>query len=296
MFTKNKIVLALGLTGFILGNCANAAIIGVELEGDVALESGSLSLSANESDPTTLDLTRSLSEDAAFSQGNAKANDSGWFYITAFAQSNAQAISTLTQTYTFENDGDDGFFDFNFVVENGSLSADCIGDGYGYGNGAIGEFNEGFETQAIIGIGCEDDNGSAAAGYAAQIAIDGAVQFESTALLTLDTGMHSLQKTGIDLNSGSSPTDGFYNWGEQAFTIDLGFIAANDIVEIVYTVITSASGDEFGTSYAQFNDPFSINQPGTSITRNPMTVSAPSTALFIGLSLFGFAAYRIKNR
>jgi hypothetical protein len=286
MFTKNKIVLALGFTAAMLGNCANATIISTQLDAEVTVRAGTENSSDSDTSATMVNVSQSLFSDGSSAEGNARADDTGWFYATSRAAVDSETNSGITQTYMFQNQGDDAFFDFNFVVENGSLNVNCD-DGYGDGYG-----NNSFVD--AIDIVC-DGPATGTASYVADISVNSASVWNSSAALDLAADVYTLNTSGVLLNDSMFDNEPVYFWSERMFTIDLGLVMANEIVEIVYSVSTQALASQDANAYAQFNDPFSINRTPITITPAPTNVSAPSAFLLLGLSLFGLAGYRAKR-
>lgn len=284
MFKQNKIALALALVGSMAAANVQAGIIGVGLTGETSVEVplGGSPLSDSNSSSTEVDLFINSGVGSAYGESSARALDTGWFYLTSLAQSSASSNSMLTQTYSFQNNGDDGFFDFNFTVENGSLEISCAGDGYGGGYG--------------YGGSC-DSTSTSTAGYNANIDVSGNSVWNSAATLTLENDQFDLDATGTMLGGGYTSGDAIYGWSEQTFSIDLGFVAANEIIEIVYSISTESLAMDSIRAYTQFNDPFSVGRRAISITPSSATnVHAPGSLMLLGLSLLGFAAYRGKNR
>ncbi|WP_445428914.1 hypothetical protein [Alishewanella sp. HL-SH05] len=201
MFKRSKIACAIGFALCVVGPNANAGIISVALDADVKVEVplGTSPQSDSDTGEVEVDTFISRESGSSYAQSTARALSTGWFYATSRAIQNASSSATILQKYVFQNDGDDGFFDFNFTVENGGLDIYCQGDGYG----------EGYGDGYGVGTNSCDATLASTAGYNANITVGLTSLWSSAATLIWDVNGYTLNTSGTLLNDAFLPGDSY---------------------------------------------------------------------------------------
>ncbi|MDT0594732.1 hypothetical protein [Glaciecola petra] len=299
------IALSLGAVGSVHANT-----ITLGLDSSTNSSAGSDSDSDSDSSAVSVNSFSSANDNGNFASGSARGNDAGWFYTTASASGiSASHVSSVTQSYSVTNEGDDSFFDFDFNVMNGSISVFCddgYGDGYGDGNDRPDfDFPIATATSNVLAVDPQPVNCSsrlnAASLYEANITLDGNVVWSSEASLTIDNNELSFDESGTQ-SLGTYNGGGFFGWGSQSFNIDLGLIAAGQTFDLIYSVTATStmSLDDplvfFNDAFivdgrTQFGDPNGFNQFSANIfTATPANVvNTPGTIALFGLALVGAA-------
>lgn len=271
---------------------ANSALIELEISGETEANITGESDANGDSNPTSVNINSNASNDMDYANANARGDDTGWFYSTANAYNNASAQSAVTQSYTVTNDSSDAqFFDFSFEVNQGSISANCS-DFEGYGEG----YGDGYGD----GYGSCDGTDYALASYQAEIFLNGAIIWGSSAEV-IDNANGALSSSkGTPLNYNTQFSENFLSWDVTNFTIELGAFSANESFELEYIVSTTAESfndDMFGSTnaYAQFGDPNGFGQGNVSFTTRSASVPVPATLGLFGLGLAGLSLARRRK-
>lgn len=320
MQNKTKLAALIALSLGAVGSL-QATTISLGLESSTSSTAGTQSDSDSDTGATSVSSFSNAFESGNSASGSANGNDAGWFYTTAQATGiSAEHVSSVTQSYSVTNDGDDSFFDFDFNVMNGSISVFCD-DGYGYGDGygdgdvdrPEGDFPIATATANLLAVDSEPANCSsrlnAASMYEANITLDGNVVWSSEASLTIDNDELSFSEGGTQ-SLGTYNGSGFFGWGAQSFNIDLGLIAAGQTFDLIYSVTASSlmslddplvvfDEDFIVNGRTQFGDPNTFNQfSANTFTATPANVvNAPGTIALFGLALVGAAGLsRRKNK
>jgi len=276
----------------------------------------------------TVDLeTEQTSPNFAFASANA--NDEGQFNLSTGAYGDANAFSTIVQTYELDT-GNGGDFLFDFEIQRGSLFASCTGgplditpidvegerDNFeDFEIARVQDFSAITEANPVCGFSFAESF------YDINISFTSALDanlnrslFDSSVRLTSDMDGSRVVESDSVIGSLSNNIQGLsgiqYNIQQQLKRIELDDLLANDTVTIVYEVNMSSSAvpdlaifrnveDDFPffvnpTALAQFGDPSGIigpNSPSTSLTR----VSAPGNLLILGLGVFALAFARKRS-
>ena len=79
--------------------------------------------------------------------------------------------------------------------------------------------------------------------YEASIKVGGSSVFSSTASILMNASGTSFTRTGTSLNDGDNGDDGYYGWGAQYVTVDLGILGIGDETELVASLVQSSASD-----------------------------------------------------
>ena len=210
--------------------------------------------------------------------------------------------ANVTQTYTIKTGSTGNNFLFDFLVDEGSLSAFCIS----LEEAVLVEQEGPFQNAGCI----TEDDASASAEYKVDITFGGMSIFSSFAKLE-SLGQNNSQQlvpnqlTKDDFSlSNDDASDGIYSWGShEEKNVDLGFIGANETIELVYSATVISQGF-FGfspdrpsltlaNSSARFGDPSNIR--GISNVRPVVQASAPASVLLIGFAALALAFRRKRG-
>lgn len=261
---------------------AHAVVFDLELTADATAQVDANAPVTDSQGPLPGYVSASASDYAASgAYAGANGDLDGTFYMSADGYGVFDAGAGFLQSYTVTNDdGFDQFFDFTFNIENGSIDSSCGDDGYGYGDG--------YGTGAACGDGDEG-----AADYSAEIRLNGATIWESSASLVTSDGGSVFSSSGVALGTYFAD-DSFYYWSEQTFTIDLGLIAAGESFDLDYEVRVGANGSN-GGGRAQFGDPSGFGATGSPFGSTP-TVPEPGTLALLAPALLGLRLWRNGRR
>ena len=279
---------------------ASASIISL-LEAEVDGQAGTDSFSNSDSGATGFvqAFGSAFEADVGNSNANAFGNDTGVFFVGAFAEGRASATSEFIHTWTITNTA--AFaqtYTFDFFIYFGSISA---------GND-----------------GLPGSDGSAS--YALDILLDGTSLYRSAASIDSDG---NLTEEGVQLD-GASLSGLQYSWNGTNVSLDLGLLGPGDTSILRYELVGTAFGDydilagdcfdgyggeiptdggdvapqvviEVGSCFSEvrFGDPFSFGaQPlfPTTFTSTPAAVPEPGTLGLFGVGLASLLALRRRLR
>lgn len=266
-------------------------------QGDFASASASTFVSSFGIDESTSEddgIQSLLSVDAG---SDAIAGGDNGFVLRSYGFGDYYTKANVTQTYTIETGNVGSSFLFDFLIDQGSLSASCL---------PLGEIVQVDEVSVFENVGCfTQDDASASAEYQIDISFGGMSIFSSFARFD-SLGQNNYQqlvpnqltKDGVSL-SDDDASDGVYSWGEMSVEdFDLGFIDANETVELVYSATVISEG-YFGSnltlanSAARFGDPNNIRP--ISNLRAVVEASAPGSLLLLGMGAFVIAFMRKRK-
>ncbi|MDT0583296.1 PEP-CTERM sorting domain-containing protein [Brumicola blandensis] len=235
-------------------------------------------------------------------RSDAIAGGDNGFVLSSVGFGDYYTEANVTQTYTIETGNTGNSFLFDFLIDQGSLSAFCS---------PLEEVVLVEQEGPFDNAGCITQNdASASAEYQIDITFGGMSIFSSFARFeTLGQNNfqqlvpNQLTKTGVSL-SDDDASDGLYSWSELSVEdFNLGFIGANETVELVYSATVKSEGF-FGfspdgpsltlaNSAARFGDPSNIR--GISNVRAVVEASAPGSILFLGIGALALAFRRKRG-
>jgi hypothetical protein len=235
---------------------------------------------------------------------DAIAGGDNGFVLRSVGFGDFTTTASVTQTYTIETGNTGSSFLFDFLIDQGSLSAFCSP----FAEIVLVEEEGPFEN-----AGCfSSDDASASAEYNIDITFGGMSIFSSFAKIE-SLGQNSAQqfvpnqltKTGRSL-SDDDGSDGLYSWSELSVEdFDLGFIGANQTVELVYSATVLSQGFfgigsedlpslTVGNASARFGDPNNIRP--ISNVRAVVQVSTPGSVLILGAGALALAFMRRRAK
>jgi len=203
--------------------------------------------------PPYVNSSSSLSSAAGNGQGFAFANGNGAYAVSSSAEGIGSGAANASFRETFLNfTGVRQHYSLSFYIYGGSIGT-TIADG------------------ATL-TGTERLRSS----YSASVKVNNVSVFSSSAFVERTAGSITHGKTGTDLNINDTGSDGFYSWGGNYYTVDLGVVASGDLIAVVAEVDDMAFADVGTYSFTGGggeNGGYGCNTDGNVESRNSETQS-----------------------